>query len=287
MIPLSTVTHAAIESTGYTPQGKAAVVYTHHGGISEIAIFSLPWLDRMSANVDEPSAAIAIIFPDDDMLEADIDDAARLLHAAGGPLRDAGGTWETIAVYGGVRFRIFSEHGWLDEPETDRMSNSRLDELIGMFAGRPRRCAAPFDVEGVASAIDQWIDALDCSLAGRPVRMPAEGSLQSGAVRDAVIVWAVGEAGDDRLEPGEKFVPPALNPNPQRITAAFSVLSSRIGEADTVHALACASYLAWWSGHPRLAAHLYYRVRSTGQRSRLGTLVWTALIRQVPPHWMR
>lgn len=286
IIPLSTLTHAAIEAAGYAPQGKAAIVYSGDSGITDISIHSLAWLHRLVVDAAEPSSAIAIIFPDEED-RADLDESARLLHEAGDRLRSIGGTWDTVVAHGGVRFRIYSEHGWLEEPETDCMSNARLDELIGLFEGRPSRRRPAFDLGSIEDACDQWVDLLSATLEGRTAEDPEEGSLQAGAVRDAVIVWAVGTDGNDRIEPGARFVPPTAGPSRDRIDAAFSVLAERVGEPDTVHALACAAYLAWWSGYTRLAAHLYYRVRSTGQRSRLGTLVWTALIRQIPPHWLR
>lgn len=289
IIPLSALTHAAIEATGYSPHGKVAIVYSGLNGISDISIHSLAWLRRLKISADEPHSAIAIIFPDADGVDGTtIDEMAQLLHETGHELRDIGGSWDTVIAHGGVRFRIFSEHGWLEEPETDRMSNSRLDELIAMFSGQPGRRLLPFDLERIPAACDRWVEKLASAKTGTgEIVMPDEGSLQAGAVRDAVIVWAVGTDGNDRLLPGTRFVPPREKPHTDRIDAAFSVLADRIGEPDSVHALACAAYLAWWSGYTRLAAHLYYRVRSTGQRSRLATLVWTALIRQIPPHWMR
>ena len=286
IIPLSTLTHAAIEASGYAPQGKAAIVYSGDKGITDISFHSLAWLHRLVIDAAEPSSAIAIIFPDEEG-RADLDESARLLHEAGDRLRSIGGTWDTVVAHGGVRFRIYSEHGWLEEPETDCMSNARLDELIGLFEGRPSRRRPSFDLGSIEDACGQWVDLLSAALDGRSSADPEEGSLQAGAVRDAVIVWAVGTDGNDRIAPGDRFVPPTARPSRDRIDAAFSVLAERVGEPDTVHALACAAYLAWWSGYRRLAAHLYYRVRSTGQRSRLGTLVWTALIRQIQPHWLR
>ncbi len=285
IIPLTVLTHAAIEATGYSPQGNAVIVYSNHGGITDIAVHPLPWLERARARPESDSAT-ALIFPDDDMTEAEIDALARQLQEWGETIRDTGGVWDTILAHGSVRFRIYSDHGWLDEPELDPMSNERLDELIEMFAGTPSRRPAPFDLEAVEPAAEAWIAALEEGLAARSTALPAEGSLQSGAVRDAVIVWAVGEPGNDRLMPGERFAPPTTKPDPRRVDTALELLAARVGEPDTVHALACAADLAWWSGYTRAAAHLYYRVRQVGQRSRLATLVWTAMIRQIPPRWM-
>jgi len=286
IIPLSALTHAAIEATGYSPDGRVVVVRTSPDGIEDVAVHDLDDIGAMTAPASTARTAIALIFPDADRT-TDLNRIAEQLHSVGAELRNAGGSWDTIVARGGVRFTIFSEHGWLEEPESDTMPNSRLDELIGMFSGTAGPSRTTFDVRDIDSACDQWVSALQEGSEGRGAVLDDDGSLRAGAVRDAVIVWAVGREGSDRLLPGARFVPPRERPCPRRINAALALLAGRVGASDTVHALACAAYLAWWSGHTRLAAHLYYRVRSTGQRSRLGTLVWTALIRDISPHWMR
>lgn len=284
IVPLSTLAHAAMEATDYSPDGRAVIVRSDAGGICDISVHALDRLDR-TVVPDAPSTSIALIFPDGD---EDVTAEAQELDALGHAQRAIGGAWDTVIARGGVRFSIYSQHGWLDEPETDPMENGRLDRLITDFAGPAGRFAGYFDPALADSAAAQWIDLLRSRLAHGPASVPpASLSLQAGSVRDAVIVWAIGEEGCDRLAPGERFVPPMTAPNPVRIDAAFAALSDRVGEPDTVHALASASYLAWWSGYPRLASHLYYRARSTRQRSRLATLVWTALMRGIVPHWMR
>ncbi|MBM9433275.1 hypothetical protein [Flaviflexus equikiangi] len=283
IIPLSALAHAAMEATNYSPDGKTVILYSNGAGIDDITIHDLAWI-HMIGEPRQARTAVALIFPPH--RDTEVCHAARQLDSLGEALRRAGRSWDTVVARGGVRFRIYSDHGWLDEPETDTMNNDDLDRLIDAFAGSPGR-SRQFDIARAVDAGEAWIEALQGRMAGRPIVSPPSASLQAGSVRDAVIVWAVGETGTDRLMPGERFVPPVQAPNPERIDIALSLLAERVGQPDTVHALACASYLAWWSGYRRLAAHLCYRARSTGQRSRLASLVWTALVRDIVPQWMR
>ncbi|WP_182353418.1 hypothetical protein [Flaviflexus huanghaiensis] len=285
IIPLSTLAHAAMEATDYTPDGRTVIVRADSDGIADVSVHPLDRIDPSAVDAAEPGTAIALMFPEGD---EDVTAAAHMIDRLGENLRHGSGAWDTVIARGGVRFRIYSQHGWLDEPETDPMPNDQLDALISAFAGAAGRFAGHFDPALADEASGEWLEALNARLYGAPAPFrPTALSLQAGSVRDAVIVWAIGEEGRDRLAPGERFVPPKTAPAPARINAAYDVLADRVGEPDTVHALACASYLSWWAGYPRLATHLYYRARSTRQRSRLSALVWTALLRGIVPHWMR
>lgn len=286
IIPLSTLAHAAMEATNYSPDGHIVIIDSEVGGIGEVTVHPLSWDD--ASRDDGERSSIALIFPRHSTDCDEVTALAAAVDSVGDRQRERGGSWDTVVAPGGVRFRIFSRHGWLDEPETDLMKNDRLDALISSFAGGPGPSAPRFRMELADQASEEWRQVLQARLENAPdAPGPLVSSLQAGSVRDAVIVWAVGDEGSDRLVPGERFTPPTRPPHSARIDAALGALADRVGQPDTVHAFACASYLAWWSGWTRLAAHLYYRARSTGQRSRLATLVWTALTRDISPHWMR
>lgn len=288
ILPLATLAHLAVEAGNYRLNGKLALVDAD--GTSGTSVFLIPF-DHLPEIIGRtsPRATVAFLFPDGtDLEDRLIRERAELVDEIGRSRGPNSGPWDTVIAHGGVRFRIYSPHGWLDEPEFDGMSNERLDHYIAAFSGeQPRGEKRTLSVADLGRAHDQWRTALASAMNGKASSVvPMEGSLEAGSIRDTVIVWSVGDEGRDTLGPRGTFIPPRTPPNPDRIEAALAVLAARVGHQDTVHALSCAAYIAWWCGFDRLATHLYYRVRSTGQRSRLAKLVWAAMSQQIMPPWM-
>lgn len=289
IMPLATLAHIAVESANYKTDGKLALVEIEEGKPVDVLILPFDHLPEIVGR-NPRSSTVALLFPDSHDLESTtLREQAELIDQIGRSRGTDAGPWDTVVAYGGVRFRIYSSHGWLDEPELDGMNNEVLDRHIAAFSGfAPKAFPRPFSVYDLEEAHHQWRALLTDSLEGRPPMVtPERGTLEAGSIRDTVIVWAVGQDGNDTLGPRGTFIPPTTPPDPDRINAAFTVLANRVGNTDTVHALGCACYLAWWSGYDRLATHLYYRARATGQRSRLAKLVWTAMTQNITPPWMR
>ncbi|MGO1402948.1 MAG: hypothetical protein ACTHUY_11320 [Flaviflexus sp.] len=286
VIPLAHLSYAAVGAMDYETSGKLALIRTNDQLVAEVRILDMEYWKEVEA--PEPAeSAIALIFPDThDLNDPELLKITRALHKLKG---EGGFSWDVIISHGGVRFRIYSNHGWLDEPESDAMTNDRLDTLIEAFDGpRPEGSGPMFSLDDAEEADDQWRRALQEELEGTPpTATPATGSLQMGSIRDTIIVWAVGKPGADNIEVGQAFVPPSYPPDRTRIDAALTLLAKGVGEPDGVHALACAAYLAWWCGYSRLATHLYFRAKSTRFKSRLADLVWTALQQGIVPPWWK
>lgn len=206
-----------------------------------------------------------------------------------GRSRSRQGNFDVVAVKDGVDLYVRSSAGWLHEPSNDSQSHEDLERLMKTFTitdrGRPIQ---DIDLSALRQARQAWRQCLNRILSGdEGVELHTHpSSLQAGSVRDAILVWAVGEKGSDYQPPHQPFVPPRHRPHMDRIEAAYEALSWRVNSSDQGHALACAAYLAWWSGHTRFAHFLFFEANRHGVATRLAELVRRALVQKVIPPWM-
>lgn len=225
---------------------------------------------------------IALIYPKvgEPMSAARIERAVARIEAGA---RRADIAVTTYLAPGAVRFWCWANGTWIDEPETDPMPNAELDRLMRLFV--PARSLPHTRIRHAPNVLrKRWCQALEDTLAGKRPEVP--DGLDIGAVRDEVIIWAVSSRTTPRLEQHLAYEPPRRGPKAERVRAALTLLGRATRGEEGGHALACAAYLAWWSGYRRLALHLSYTVRAHQLRTRLADLVLLAVNQEVDPPWM-
>lgn len=249
------------------------------------AIDELPPPDLLNALVEIDRVLVMVFLPPGQSIGEHHEEIASCLLLG----RSLGAQWDIVVSWGGVRFAVRSGNEWIDEPETDALTNADLDEYMVLFSASPSSGRLRKLTSGVISAaLGTWRHNLEVSLSGCGTLAPLKYDvLRAGHVRDSIIVWAVGGPGLETYVPGQGFHPPESGPDERRIDVALRLLADGVGRDGGGHALGCAAYLAWWAGWNRLALYCIGRAESGNVLTRLGSLVRNAILQEVAPPWMR
>ena len=293
LIPLSRLIDFAVRLLDYRTDDTVCMIPANPADDGAPAFASpleaIPSLEDISARACRRQDYLGIIFlrPGTDLDAPKVRGAVAHLEAIGAARRASGAVWNTIAAVGAVQPFVYADGRWLSEPDLDRQDGTDLRRRMVQFDVplRPPNGPVP-TVDEIRVGRAAWQEALEARLSGDVAEAPEGTALKAGSVRDTVLVWSIGRSGSERHEPGDRFVPPTHEPDPARIGVAYDLLASRVASAEAGDALGCAAYLAWWSGHQRLATYLVYEAGKSKTTTRLAELVWRAMNQHVRPPWM-
>lgn len=293
LIPLSRLLDYAVRLLDYRTDDTVCIIPANPAddGVPVFAspLGDVPSLESINAHASRRQNYLGILFlrPGTELDSPAVMGTVERLESLGRVRRADGSVWNTIAAIGAVQPFVYSEGRWLSEPDLDRHSSEELSRRMTQFDVplRPPTRSRP-TIDAIRAGRIQWRAALETGLAGGQPSLPEGMTLQAGSVRDTILVWTIGRHGSDSHVPGQRFVPPNHEPDEERVAVAYDLLASRIGTGETGDALGCAAYLAWWSGHHRLATYLVYEAGKSKTTTRLTELVWRAMNQHVRPPWM-